>query len=212
MARTFNGTNDSIEAASAPVTAVPLTIACWFYPTSSAGMAVVSLGVSGGSDRFQMSCVPGSTPVGAASVQSGTASQSSFSGTAALNQWHHAAAVFASSTSRTAYFNGSAATANTTASTPTGINRLNISGRYLTTLGAFFQGAIAEVGIWNVALTADEITSLSKGFPCRLVRPSALVFYSRLIRNVMDIRNGVALSELGTGTTDSRHPRIIYPC
>jgi hypothetical protein len=212
MARTFNGTNDSIEAASAPVTAVPLTIACWFYPTSSAGVAVVALGVSGGSDRFQMSCVPGSTPVGAASVQSGVASQSSFSGTASLNQWHHAAAVFASSTSRTAYFNGSAATANTTASTPTGINRLNISGRYLTTLGAFFQGAIAEVGVWNAALNADEITSLSKGFPCRLVRPSALVFYSRLIQNVMDIRNGVTLSELGTGTTVSDHPRIIYPC
>ena len=212
MARTFNGTNDSIEAASAPVTAVPLTIACWFYPTSSAGVAVVALGVSGGSDRFQMSCVPGSTPVGAASVQSGTASQSSFSGTASLNQWHHGAAVFASSTSRTAYFNGAAATANTTASTPAGINRLNISGRYFTTLGAFFQGAIAEVGVWNAALNADEIASLSKGFPCRLVRPSALVFYSRLIQNVMDIRNGVLLSELGTGTTVSDHPRIIYPC
>ncbi len=212
MARTFNGTNDSIEAASAPVTAVPLTIACWFYPTSSAGVAVISLGVSGGSDRFQMSCVPGSTPVAAASVQSGVASQSSFSGTASLNQWHHGAAVFASSTSRTAYFNGSAATANTTASTPAGINRFNISGRYLTTLGAFFQGAIAEVGVWNAALNANEIASLSKGFPCRLVRPSALVFYSRLIRNVMDIRNGVALSELGTGTTASDHPRIIYPC
>ncbi len=120
--------------------------------------------------------------------------------------------MFASSTSRTAYFNGSAATANTTASTPAGINRFNISGRYLTTLGAFFQGAIAEVGVWNAALNANEIASLSKGFPCRLVRPSALVFYSRLIRNVMDIRNGVALSELGTGTTASDHPRIIYPC
>ena len=94
----------------------------------------------------------------------------------------------------------------------TGLNRLNLGARYNTTLGAYFNGSIADVGIWNEALTANEITSLSKGFPCRLVRPSALVFYSRLIRNVMDIRNGVALSELGTGTTVSDHPRIIYPC
>ena len=87
-----------------------------------------------------------------------------------------------------------------------------MGARYNTTLGAYFNGSIAEAGVWNVALNSDEIASLSKGFPCRLVRPSALQFYSRLIRNVMDIRNAVTLSELGTGTTVSEHPRIIYPC
>jgi hypothetical protein len=133
-------------------------------------------------------------------------------GSIALNQWHHTAGVFSAVNSRRSYINGTGGTVNTGSATPSGLNRINISGAYAPSLTARFTGAIAEVGVWNAALTADEIASLSKGFPCRLVRPSALVFYSRLIRNVMDIRNGVSLSELGTGTTASEHPRIIYPC
>ena len=211
MARTFNGTNDSIEAASAPVTAVPLTIAAWANPTSAVGRSIVSIGVSAGTSRFML--FMNTTGIQAAAIESGTNAASNGTTPLPINQWSHCAAVFESNTSRTAYFNGTAATPNTTSSIPLGLNRLNIGARYgAGVLGAYFPGAIAEVGVWNVALNADEIASLSKGFPCRLVRPSALVFYSRLIRNVMDIRNGVTLSELGTGTTVSDHPRIIYPC
>lgn len=152
------------------------------------------------------------TGIQAAAIDSaGTSGASNGTTPLPTNQWTHCAAVFASNTSRTAYFNGAAATPNTTSSIPSGLNRLNIGARYAGGIGGFFPGAIAEVGVWNAALTADEIASLSKGFPCRLVRPSALVFYSRLIRNVMDIRNAATLSELGTGTTASEHPRIIYP-
>ena len=212
MARTFNGTNDSIEAASAPVTAVPLTIACWFRPTSSAAAVICSVGVSGATDRFQMSAIPATPVINATTVQGGTAQAASLNTAIALNTWHHGAAVFSAINSRQVFLNGAGSTVNTGSATPSGLNRFNISGAYAPSLTARFTGAVAEVGIWNVALTADEITSLSKGFPCRLVRPSALVFYSRLIRNVMDIRNGVALSEIGTGTTVSDHPRIIYPC
>lgn len=212
MARLFNGTNDSIEGASAPVTAAPLTIAAWFYTTTSVNQVIVSVGVSGGIHRFQLNTDFSNSKPAAVYTHDGTVSESNFTGSGSLNQWHHAAGVFASTSSRLAYFNGSTGTINTETRTPTGINRINIGARYNTTLGAYFVGSIAEVGVWNAALTADEIASLAKGFPCRLVRPSALQFYSRLIRNVMDIRNGITLSELGTGTSQSDHPRIIYPC
>ena len=79
------------------------------------------------------------------------------------------------------------------------------------TPGTFANGDIAEVGVWNAALNADEIAGLAKGFPCRLARPSSLQFYSRLIRNAMDIREGIALTN-NNGATVSDHPRIIYPC
>ena len=212
MARTFNGTNDSIEAASAPVTAVPLTMACWFYPVSSAGTVLMAVDTAAGIDRFQIGTIPATFPASCATVQGGSAPSANVAGSIALNQWHHTAGVFSAVDSRRSYINGTGGTVNTGSATPSGVNRVNIGARYAPALSGFFSGRIAEAGIWNVALTADEITSLSKGFPCRLVRPSALVFYSRLIRNVMDIRNGVALSELGTGTTVSDHPRIIYPC
>jgi hypothetical protein len=44
-------------------------------------------------------------------------------------------------------------------------------------------GISAELGIWNAALTADEITSLFKGARTIQVRPQSLRLYSPLIRN-----------------------------
>ena len=187
-------------------------MACWFYPVSSAGAVLIAVNTTSGIDRFQMGTIPGTFPATCATVQGGSAPSANVAGSIALNQWHHTAGVFSAVNSRRSYINGTGGTVNTGSATPSGLNRINISGAYAPSLTARFTGAIAEVGVWNAALTADEIASLSKGFPCRLVRPSALVFYSRLIRNVMDIRNGVSLSELGTGTTASEHPRIIYPC
>ena len=211
MARTFNGTNDSIEAASAPVTAFPFTMACWCMPSSTTAAILMAMGVSGGVDRCTL-VVGGSSILNAGANNASTGASSAFAGTPVSGVWIHAACVHESTTSRRVYYNGSIGAIDTGMVAITGLNRLNLGARYNTTLGAYFNGSIAEAGIWNAALTADEIASLSKGFPSRLVRPSALVFYSRLIRNVMDIRNGVALSELGTGTTVSDHPRIIYPC
>ena len=215
MARLFNGTNDSIEGASAPVTSYPLTIACWVNPSVLTAGVLISVGISGGSDRFQIYIDSANSKRVATLISaSGSTVETYVSGTYSTGSWFHAASVFTSSSARSAYYNGILGTGgfpSGTPLTPSGLNRINIGARYNTTLGGYASGSIAEVGVWNVALTADEIASLAKGFPCRLVRPSALQFYSRLVRNVQDLRGGVALSELGTGTTVSDHPRIIYP-
>jgi hypothetical protein len=212
MARTFNGTNDALRATSTPVTAAPLTIACWFNQTTSAAQLLMSVGVNGGIDRFQMfTNGPGSQAVAATANQSGTTGQSVVAGAPTSGQWHHAASVFASTTSRTAYWNGTAGTPNTTSITPAGIDSIVIGSRYNTTLGAYFGGSIAEVAIWNAALSDEEIASMSKGFHPALIRPASLQFYAPLIRAVQDLRGGLSIGELGTGTTASTHPRIIYP-
>lgn len=213
MARLFNGTNDALRATSAPVTAAPLTIACWFNQTTSAAQLLASVGVNGGVDRFQI-FTSGTTSVAVAATVIGGAAiaQATIAGVPTAGQWHHAAGVFDSSTSRTSYWNGAAGTPNTTSATPSGVNSIVIGARYNTTLGAYFGGAIAEVGIWNAALTADEIASLANGFNPKLIRPSARRFYAPLVRNIQDLSGGVTLSELGTGTSQSDHPRIIYPC
>jgi hypothetical protein len=212
MARTFNGTNDALRATTTPVTAVPLTIACWFNQTASAAGLLVSIGVNGGVDRLQIfTNGPLSQAVAATSIQGGTSAQATVAGVPTAGEWHHAAGVFESSTSRTAYWNGTAGTPNTTSATPSGVNSVVIGARYNTTLGAYFSGGIAEVAIWNAALTAEEIASMSKGFHPTLIRPASLRFYSPLIREVQDLRGGLSIGELGTGTTASTHPRIIYP-
>jgi len=65
----------------------------------------------------------------------------------------------------------------------------------------------AEVGIWNVALTADEIASLAKGMTCDKVRPQSLVFYAPLVRNLQDVRGGLTITNNNTATV-AVHPRV----
>jgi hypothetical protein len=210
MARTFNGTSQSIECA-APVAAVPLTIACWFYPTSSAAAVVCSIGQSGATDRFQLSSNPGGSALNATTVQSGVAQTAALSSSIPLNTWHHGAAVFSAINSRQSFLNGTGSTLNTGSSTPSGINRLNISGAYAPSLTAFFTGQLAEVCVWNAALAAAEITELAAGFNPRIIRPQNIVYFNRLINESIDIRGGLALTNVGGATTVATHPRIIYP-
>jgi hypothetical protein len=71
----------------------------------------------------------------------------------------------------------------------------------------YFNGTIAEVGIWNAALTAAEIASLAKGMTCDKVRPQSLVFYAPLIRNLQDVKGGLTITN-NNGATVANHPRV----
>ncbi len=76
---------------------------------------------------------------------------------------------------------------------------------------AFFAGGLAEVAVWNAALTAGEIAALAKCFNPRLIRPQSIVYFNRLINESLDIRGGLALTNVGGATTVATHPKIIYP-
>jgi hypothetical protein len=69
------------------------------------------------------------------------------------------------------------------------------------------NGRIAEVGIWNVALTAAEIASLADGMTCDKVRPQSLVFYAPLVRDLQDVRGGLTITNNNTATV-ANHPRV----
>jgi hypothetical protein len=71
----------------------------------------------------------------------------------------------------------------------------------------WFSSGLAEVAFWSVALTADEIVSLEKGFRPSRVRPSALLFYSDLTRTMQDRRRGTAVSS-SADVTAYPHPAV----
>jgi hypothetical protein len=71
------------------------------------------------------------------------------------------------------------------------------------------DGRTAEVGIWNVALSATELSSLAKGMTCDKVRPQSLVFYAPLVRDLIDQKGGLAITNNNAATV-ANHPRI-YP-
>jgi hypothetical protein len=211
MAYNFTAANSQyLNTGSIPVTSTPLTIAAWFYPTADASGTLCSIGVSSGTNRQQLfydSTLSGSGRLAANSVDNLGQSESSISNVITLNAWQHGAGVYTSSTERLAYHNGNAGTVNTVSRIPSGLNTITIGGRWNTAIGGLVTGRIAEVGIWSVALTAAEVASLSKGMTCDKVRPQNLVFYAPLVRDLIDKKGGLAITN-NNGATVATHPRV----
>jgi hypothetical protein len=213
MAYEFNGTNQSLEMTSAVVNAAPLTMACWFYPNNNtANMALVSISKKGdAAERFALlalGAVAGDPIRADTSANGGAIGGNAETTTGFSTSWQHAAGVWASTTSRTAYLNGGSAATNTNTVTPLNLDVSTIGARFSSSaLGSFMNGLIAEVGIWNAALTAAEIASLAKGMTCDKIRPQSLVFYAPLVRDLTDQKGGLTITN-NNGATVANHPRV----
>lgn len=208
MAYAFNGSNQYLSTASAPVTAAPLTIACWARPSATGTSAYLAIGNTTTGERFQIALNVSSAGVAAQTIASAVTNTATVGAIPAANNWVHAAGVFSATNNRVAYQDGVAGTANTASSTPSGINSLYVGARNNGGgIGLYFNGQIAEVGIWNAALTAAEIASLTKGMTCDKVRPDSLVFYAPLVRNLIDYSGGLTITNNNTATV-AVHPRV----
>ena len=196
-----------LVTSSTPVTSTPLTMACWAVKDiGGATRTLISLGNSASATiRFNLASSDAALVVAVATDPSiGGTSQT---GTPATGTSFHAAGVFSSSVFRLAYANGVAGTANTNNVTPTGIDRIGIGARVRSGIDLYHDGLIAEVGIWDVALTAAEIASLAAGVTCDKVRPQSLKFYAPLIRDLQDVRDGLTITNTNSATV-ADHPRV----
>lgn len=214
MAYQLNGTSQYLNTASTPVSSGPVTLAAWFLPSNTTSNGVL-VGVSNNADansghRFTLSaagtisgdpiqaiCQGGTSTPGIAQTTTGYAA----------GTWQHACGVFASSTSRTAYLNAGSSATNTQSVNPVGLDQIKIGMRFNITPGLFFDGLIAEVGIWNAAITVAEIASLAKGMTCDKIRPQNLVFYAPLVRDLNDRKGGLTITN-NNGATVATHPRV----
>jgi hypothetical protein len=176
MARVTGGTNFLKWGGSgALVTAPPCTYACFFLSTNiGADQVLISSDWVTNLNNAIFLDVPTATKlISAVTEASGVSSTADDGGTAiSSGTWYHAAAVFASATSRTAYRNGIPGALNATSRVPTGINQTLIaysgSGRPLV-------GTMAFPAIWNIALSPSDIASLAAGADPTLVRPGNLI-------------------------------------
>jgi hypothetical protein len=212
MARDFNGSNQYLSTASAPATAMPLTMACWHRPAQTAiAKAIISISTTGAgaNGRFQISQLVSPAGTTASSItDAGAAVDAVATKTLVANTWYHSAAVFTSSTNRSAFIDGAETNSATSNAGPTNPNSVLVGSRVFGgNFGAYFDGDIAEVGIWNTALTAAEIAALAKGMTCDKVRPQSLVFYAPLVRDLQDVRGGVTITNNNTATV-ATHPRV----
>lgn len=194
MARRFVGSTANVfTAATAPITAVPLSMAAWVMSGNSSARGTV-LGLSQGSGGgnanaflLQLNGAAGTLSAQFTTTANGTSSSATTSSIANQStvRWNHYGGVSSAVTSRFAYLDGVASTEQTTSRTPTGIDSTTIGGTKGTG-GAFtapvgtsviIPSLVCEVGLWNVALTQAEFYALAHGARVSQIRPGALVGY-----------------------------------
>lgn len=214
MARLFNGTSDyltSEDSTNLP-SAVPLTLAAWFRSTSTtATQNIISLDTVDNTGGFRLLASGNASgdPVTANHRSSSSPANANTTTGYTANTWYHACGVFTSNSSRTAYINGGSSATNTSVRTAITVDRVDMGANYTGSAytSQIFTGRIAEAAVWNVALTAAEVSALASGVSPRLIRPSALRFYAPLVGDPIDLRRGLAITD--TGTTLADHTRRI---
>jgi hypothetical protein len=209
MAYNFTSASSQyLSMTSSPVSGPPLTLACWFNASQTTTSDYL-VSVSNATNGYFALAIFGANAgdfVGAFDfVTSGPNFAYSTAGYTA-NTWTHAAGVWSALNSRTAYINGANSGTNSSTQSATTLTRAQI-GANAAAVTNRMNGLIAEVGLWNAALTAAEIASLAKGMTCDKVRPQNLVFYAPLVRDLIDQKGGLTITN-NNGATVANHPRV----
>lgn len=173
MARTFTGsTANYMECTPSVAFSTAITISAWVKLASTGAAHTIAgyYNISSTTGGFELTLNTSGTPQATVYGLTGTATASAAS-TVTTGIWQHIVAVFATTTSRTCYLNGTAGTTNTTLRTA---SMSVTSDRYTTGVKHNSAGLavpancdIAEVSLWNKTLTQTQITALAAG-----VRPA----------------------------------------
>jgi hypothetical protein len=213
MAYQFNGTNQYLSCA-APLTGLvyPYTFACHFKPNNITDFGVM-VQISPANGRYwgllNAGGIAGDPVVANHSIAAAAVGGARSTAGYTANDFFHACGIFESASLKKAYLNGANEGTNTGAIvSATSATELLIGARRDGgALGTYYGGLIAEVGIWNAALTAEEVASLAKGMTCDKVRPQSLVFYAPLVRDLIDAKGGLTVTN-NNGATVANHPRV----
>lgn len=220
MARRFDsGLNEYLARTSAVITAPPITYACWVkfasLPSSGNYMALIAVTDISTADAFSMSLGnSGGTYYIITNEYDGTGNHyATLVFSPDTTNWFHIAGVF-NSTTRECYVNGSGpgTDAGQGAAVAVGLDRTTI-GVQLSVGGPYnyLDADIAEVVIYDAALSASEIASQAAGYSPLFIGPQGLIAYWSLIRDEdQDRVGGYDLTAFNTPTIGPHVP-IRYP-
>jgi hypothetical protein len=218
MARAFDsGSSQYLGNTNAPISAYGMSVACWFYITDSTANRILFTQTDADTDGHYFSLRAGlagndniSAVIDAGGAQGVANTTTSFND----NTWHHAGASFTSDILRTAYLDGSGKGTDATdvgAFPGGGQDRMSIGLNWRLNPVGYFDGYIAELGLWDAVLSDAEFAVLAKGYSPLFVRPQSLVAYWPLIGKLspeLDYVGGYDMT-LTNGPTTGAHPPIF---
>lgn len=181
MARTFDGTTAYLQYSTTPVvTAYPMSLSAWIKLGATAATYIIN-GLSSQTVANTILLTDWQTS-GKIHAAAGTNEAITAAGFSDTTTWHHIVGVFASTTSRSAYFDGNNLATNS-GSFAFPASLFQTIGAYFngtTTAVLFFNGSIAFPAIWNTALTTNDILNLFHKLSPTKVESANLVSYALL--------------------------------
>lgn len=220
MSRAFvSASNQSLLGAdgSNPISAWPVTFSIWFNPTQNTIVQpFFSLGdINSEFDYWELRVRgdSGGDPIDFEvrediSAPNTLATINGYS----IGTWQHAAAV-SSPTGNILeiWLDNIKNSIGDGTETPDAVDTIAI-GQGVNSTPQYFDGLLAEAGVWNIQLNDDEITLLSQGHSPQAIRPENLVFYLPMINDDdIDLIGGIILSPQNSPIVNESHPIIIYP-
>jgi hypothetical protein len=143
-------------------------------------------------------------------IGNGTGGYSVAGATTIGTGWRHITGVFTPSTKIEAFCDGASDGTNNTnifSALFSGTAPLAVGMISFSSVNNCWDGQIAEAAVYNAALTASEVASLANGMTCDKIRPQNLVFYAPLVRNLIDQKGGLTITN-NNGATVANHPRV----
>lgn len=178
---TFDGSSEYLENTTAVVSNFPFTLSAWVKTTATSSQTVVGIFVSTSSNQYYRITL---SAAGLPTIEASNTTARTASSATAINDgaWHHVAAVFASSTSRTLYVDGVSKATSTTAATFTAtINRLSVGRTSNSAPGSYFNGSIDEVSLWSTGLAQADIDAVyNSGRPTDVSASTGILSFWRM--------------------------------
>ncbi len=215
MAESFSVSTDHLRVSSEVRSVTPMTIGAWFYSTDADNVQVIVDLADGTGDRYRLALrgnVAGD-PVAAMTCDVVSCKWADSTTGYSTNTWQHACGVFAADDSRKVFLDGGNTDTEVSSKTTASLGEATVGSSSSDDSGKYVRGSVAEVGIWDIALSDAEVLELAAGYSPLCVRPDSLVAYWPLVgRYSPEISLINATHNLTvTGATASAHPRIIYP-
>ena len=216
MARSFASASSQYLRYSGMIGGSAYTVAGWVYRQTGSAMHVIYMrGAATG--LILQELLFNSSNVMQYYYQYSTSLVINISGTTSIStgQWYHVGAVMQGGEHRI-YLNGASEAVSTNATTSPTLDFTQFSGNIYNAVGGeYFNGRMAEFGIWSTGLTAAEFTGLAKGRDVTTVRPASLAAYYPMggRYNQSDVdrwKNKLDLTQTNSPTW-ADHPRIVYP-
>lgn len=174
--RFFRSSSQYLNYSGSPVSAYPVSMACWFWQTSLTTNLMGLVSVQAGT-AVNLILATSNSRVRACTGDLATALASS-SANHSPEAWRHACGVWVSSTERHAYLSGGFKGTNTNSRDYNNTSPVVQVGRATdSTSQLHYDGLLADAAIWSAALTDAEVRQLAQGVSPLLVRPQSLAAY-----------------------------------